>query len=69
MADSLSVRYYCYLSGNGRCDSPGLSAKYLNYSILDQAANNTASMSVTQLANAGDSNKMEILGSLKRLSI
>ena len=47
MVDSLSVRYYCYLSGNGRCDSPGHSAKYLNYSILDQAANNTASMSVT----------------------
>ena len=29
----------CFLSGDGRCDSPRHDAKYLTYSFLDQSSN------------------------------
>ena len=37
----------CHLSGDGRCDTPDHNAKYLTYSLMDQATNNIVTMSVT----------------------
>ena len=48
----------CYLSGDGRCDSPGHNAKYLTYTLLDQFK--IVSLSLTQVTEAGNSNRMEL---------
>ena len=66
MIDSLRVRDFCYLSGDGRYDSPGHSEKYLTYSMLDQATNTIVLMSMTQVTEAGNSLTGKSLGSLKR---
>ena len=68
MIDSLYVRDYCYLSGDGRCDGPGHSVKYLTSLMLDQATNTIVSMSVTQVTETGNSSNMEKLGSIKALN-
>ena len=56
------------LSGDGRCDSPGNSAKYLTYSLLDQCNGKIIAMSVTQCTETGSSNKMEKTGFIKVLN-
>ena len=52
----------CNLCGDGRCDSPGHNAKYLTYSMLNQANNKIVDISVVQVTEAGNSNRMEKLG-------
>ena len=68
LIESLLLRKSCCLSGDGRCDSPGHSAKYLTYSMLDQTKNTIISMSVTQVTEVGNSNSMEKLGFIKTLN-
>ena len=48
----------CYFSGDGRCDSPGHNAKYLTYSLADQGTCKIVIMSLTQVTEAGNSNRM-----------
>ena len=55
-------------SGDGRCDSPGLNAKYLTYSLSDQTTQKIMFMSMTQVTEAGNSNRMEKLGLIKALT-
>ena len=49
----------CLLSGDGRCDSPGHSAKYLTYTFLDQTSKKIVATTITQCTEAGNSNRME----------
>ena len=56
------------LSGDGRCDSPGHNAKYLTYSMFDQLKSKIISMAVTQVSEAGNSNRMEKISFVKVLS-
>ena len=58
----------CRLRGDGRCDSPGHNAKYLTYSMFDQLKSKIISMAVTQVSEAGNSNRMEKMGFVKVLS-
>ena len=51
----------CRISGDGRYDSPGHNAKYLTYTLLDQSPNRIITMSVVQVTEAGNSNRMEKL--------
>ena len=55
------------LSGDGRCDSPGHNAKYLTYSFMDKVTNKIINFSLTQVTEAGNSNKMEKVGFIKSL--
>ena len=68
MIDSLRVRDYCYFSGDGRCDSPGHSIKYLAYSVLGQATNTIVLMHVTQVIEAGSFSNMDKLGFIKTMN-
>ena len=54
-------------SGDGRCDSPGHCAKYVTYSILDQASNKVIDMEICQCTQAGNSNRMEKFAFVKVL--
>ena len=56
------------LSGDGRCDSPGHNAKYLTYSFMDKITNRAFAFSLTQVIQAGNSNRMEKIGFKKLLS-
>ena len=51
--------------GDGRCDSPGHSAKYGTYSIVDTASSNILDFSLVQVTEVKNSNAME-LEDLKR---
>ena len=57
-----------HLSGDGRCDSPGHNAKYLTYSLMDKFTNRILAFSLTQITEAGNSNRMETVGFKKVLS-
>ena len=57
----------CKISGDGRCDSPGHNAKYLTYSLLDQSSNRIITMSVVQVTEAKNSNRMEKLAFTRAL--
>ena len=57
----------CYFSGDGRCDSPGHNAKYLTYSLADQGTGKIVTMSLTQVTEAGNSNRMEKYGLQKAI--
>ena len=59
---------HCRLTGDGQCDSPGHNAKYLTYSMFDQLKTKIISMAVTQVSEAGNSNRMEKMGFVKVLS-
>ena len=56
-----------FFSGDGRCDSLGHNAKYLTYSFLDQQTNKIIEISLTQVTEAGNSNRMEKYGFKKVL--
>ena len=57
------------LSGDGRCDSPGHNAKYLTYSFMDKISNKVIAFSLTQVTEAGNSNRMEKVGFIKSLNL
>lgn len=48
-----------WLSGDGRCDSPGYSAKYGTYTMIDQHTNKVIDFHVVQVSEVGSSNAME----------
>lgn len=50
------------LAGDGRCDSPGYSAKYCTYSLLDMDTDCIVSFVVVQVSETGSSCKMELEG-------
>ena len=47
------------LAGDGRCDSPGFSAKYGTYTFMNQENNQIVDMRVTHVSEAKNSNAME----------
>ena len=49
----------CYLSRDGRCNSPGRNAKYLTYYFIDKNTNKIVAFSLIQVSDAGNSNRME----------
>ena len=53
--------------GDGRCDSPGHSAKYGTYSLMDSTTNQLICFIVVHVANAGNSVAMEKYGLIKIL--
>ena len=59
---------HCRLGGDGRCDSSGHNVKYLTYSMFDQLKSKIISMAVTQVSEAGNSNRMEKMSFAKVLS-
>ena len=58
----------CRLSGDGRHDSPGHNAKYLTYSLMNEQTNEIVAFVVTQVTEAGNSNRMEKLSFTKALN-
>ena len=54
------------LSGDGRCDSPGYSAKFGTYTLMNSADNQIVDFTVTHCSIAGNSARMELHG-LKEL--
>ena len=55
------------LAGDGRCDSPGHSAKYCTYSMQNMATGKIMTLNITQVTQAGSSNNMEKLGCVNAL--
>ena len=58
------------VAGDGRCDSPGHSAKYGTYSLLDESSGKVIDFSLVQVTEVSSSNAMEYEGckrSLKKL--
>ena len=47
------------LSGDGRCDSPGHSAKYGTYTMIDQITDKIVDFQVVQVSEVTSSNAME----------
>ena len=66
--EKLKKHGVCLLSGDGRCDSPGPNAKCLTYSLMDKFTNRILAFSLTQVTEAGNSNRMEKVGFKKVLS-
>lgn len=50
------------LSGDGRCDSPGFSAKYCTYTFMDSTTGVIPDFNVVQVSETTSSVKMELLG-------
>lgn len=48
-----------WLSGDGRCDSPGFNAKYGTYTMFDQDTDKIIDFNVIQVSEVGSSNAME----------
>ena len=51
-----------HFSGDGRCDSPGYSAKYGTYSLMNASTNKIVDFQVVHVRTAGNSNLMEKTG-------
>ena len=51
-----------HFSGDGRCDSPGYSAKYGTYSSMKTETNMIDDFQVVHVSQAGNSNRMEKCG-------
>ncbi|CAN7940838.1 unnamed protein product [Ixodes hexagonus] len=56
------------LAGDGRADSPGFSAKYGTYSLLDLDSGKTIHFELVQSNEVGGSNRMELAGLKRGLS-
>ena len=54
--------------GDGRCDSPGHSAKYGTYTLMDEKSNLIIEFSVVQVTEASSSNAMEYEGCKRALN-
>ena len=67
LVDRLKNEGECKLSGDGRHDSPGHSAKYVTYSLMNQQTNEIVAFTITQVTEAGNSNRMEKVGFTKAL--
>ena len=65
--NQLKERGSCRLSRDGKCDSLGNNAKYLTYSFMDQITNKIATMTITQVTEAKNSDNMEKVGFIKEL--
>ena len=50
------------LAGDGRCDSPGFSAKYCTYSLLDMESQHIPTFVTIKVTEMGSSCKMEVEG-------
>ena len=50
---------HLYLSGDGRCDSPGYNAKYCTYSLMDNATDLILDYSLVQVTETGSSVTIE----------
>lgn len=50
------------LIGGGRCDSPGFSAKYCSYSLMDVSSEKVVDMELVQVSETGASQRMEAVG-------
>ena len=48
-----------WLSGDGRCDSPGHSAKYGTYTMIDQNSDKIVDFQIVQVTEVTSSNAME----------
>lgn len=59
LVSRLKVEGECKLSGDGRHDSPGHNAKYVTYSLMNQQTNEIIAFAVSQVTEAGNSNRME----------
>ena len=55
------------LSGDRRHDSPGHNEKYVTYSLMNQQTNEIVAFAVTQVTEAGNSNRTEKVGFTKAL--
>ncbi len=55
-----------FLCGDGQCDSPGHSAKYLTYTLVDEASQYIMASKVAEVSN---SNAMELEGLKRSLSV
>ena len=56
------------LSGDGRCDSPGYSAKYCTYSLMDSATDLISDYKLIQSSETGSSVAMEKEGLRRSLN-
>ena len=50
------------LCGDGRCDSPGYSAKYCSYTLMDMESKRVVDFNLVQVSETGSSVRMEKLG-------
>ena len=66
--EELSTRAIVNLSGDGRCDSPGHSAKYGTYTMMDNDTGKIATFNVVQVSEVNSSNAMEKEGFLRCLN-
>ena len=48
-----------WLSGDGRCDSPGHNAKYRTYTMIDQSSDKIVDFEIVQVSEVTSSNAME----------
>ena len=51
-----------HFSGDGKCESPGYSAKYGTYSLMNTETNMIVDFQVVHVLQAGSSNRMENYG-------
>ena len=58
-----------FLCGDGQCDSPGHSAKYLTYTLIDEASQYILASKVICVAEVSNSNAMELEGLKRSLSL
>ena len=56
------------LAGDGRCDSPGHSAKYGTYTVLDVKSNKIVDFKVVSVCEVKNSNAMEKKGFIETLN-
>ncbi|XP_061179861.1 uncharacterized protein LOC133188445 [Saccostrea echinata] len=63
--DDLRQKPHVVLGGDGRCDSPGYSAKYCSYSLMDLETNKIIDVQLVQSNEVRGSTHMELEG-LKR---
>ena len=56
------------LTGDGRCDSPGYSAKYCTYTLMEATTSAILNFEVIQVTETGSSTRMELEGFKRSIS-